>query len=73
MQKKSEDFSLEDAMALAKTPTGQQLLNMLQQSDPAAVNKAMTALNAGNYTEAARALSKLLTPEVEKLARELGG
>ena len=33
MEKKSQDFSMEEVMKLAKSPAGQQLMAMLKQQD----------------------------------------
>ncbi len=74
MQKKNQDFSMEDVMRLAKSPAGQQLMQMLQKGDSAAVEQAISAAKAGNYTKASQALSAMLSsPEAQKLMEELGG
>lgn len=49
MQKNSEDFSMQEAMRLAKSPAGQQLFALLQQTDPAALHQAMDQAAAGDY------------------------
>lgn len=74
MQKKSEDFSMEEVMRLAKSPAGQQLIAMLQQKDNAKLDQATQLAKSGNYTQAAQTLSALLSsPEAQKLMKELGG
>lgn len=74
MQKKNQDFSMEDVMRLAKSPAGQQLMQMLQKGDSAAVEQAISAAKAGNYAKASQALSAMLSsPEAQKLMEELGG
>ena len=74
MQKKNQDFSMEDVMRLAKSPAGQQLMQMLQKGDSAAVEQAISAAKAGNYAKASQALSAMLSsPEAQKLIKELGG
>jgi len=73
MQKNSQDFSMQEALRLAKTPAGQQLLAMLQQADPQALQKAMQQATSGNYREASKSLNTLLsTPEAQSLMKELG-
>ena len=74
MQKKNQDFSMEDVMRLAKSPAGQQLMQMLQKGDSAAVEQAISAAKAGNYAKASQALSAMLSsPGAQKLMEELGG
>ena len=60
MQKKSEDFSMEEAMRLSKTPAGQQLLAALQQADQSQLQKIARQAAAGDYTTAAQQLKDLL-------------
>ena len=74
MEKKNQDFSMEDVMRLAKSPAGQQLIQMLQKGDSAAVEQAVNAAKAGNYAQASQSLSAMLSsPEAQKLIKELGG
>ena len=74
MQKKSQDFSMEEIMRLAATPAGQKLLAMLQQGDSAQLQQAVSQAEAGNYAQASRTLSAMLSsPEARKLLKELGG
>lgn len=73
MGKKSEDFSVEEAMRLAKSPAGQQLLAMLQNSDSNQLQQAVDQVNAGDYSQASKTLSRLLSsPDAKKLLSELG-
>ena len=74
MEKKSQDFSMEEVMRIAKSPAGQQLMAMLQQQDSAVVAQATAQAKSGNYAQAGQTLRSLLTsPEVQKLMKELGG
>ena len=74
MQKKSEDFSMEEVMALAKSPAGQQLLAMLQRSDGDRVQQAASQAAAGDFAQAARTLQQMLSsPEAQALVKQLGG
>lgn len=74
MQKNSEDFSMQEAMRLAKSPAGQQLLAMLQRSDTGELQKAMDQAAAGDYSQAKETMSSLLSsPEIKKLLEQLGG
>ena len=74
MVKKSEDFSMQEIMRLAKSPAGQQLLAMLQRSDSGQVQQAADLAAAGQYNQAAQALQGILSsPEAQALIKELGG
>ena len=74
MDKKSQDFSMEEVMRLAKSPAGQQLLALLQQKDSAALAQATAQAKSGNYSQAGQTLSSLLSSsEAQKLMTELGG
>ena len=74
MQNKPQNFSPEDAMRLASTPAGQQLIAILQKSGKESINNAVSQAKEGNMEQAKRALAPLLaSPEVQKLLKELGG
>lgn len=74
MQKKSQDFSMEEVMQLAKSPAGQQLLAMLQQADAEKVQQAAAQAAQGDYAAAAKIAKQLLSdPEAQALMRQLGG
>ena len=74
MLKNSQDFSVQEAMRLAKSPAGQQLLAMLQQADKGTLQQAMSQASKGDYDQARAALENILTsPEAKSLLQELGG
>ena len=74
MQKKSEAFSMQEIMHLAKSPAGQQLLAMLQRKDSGQVQQVADMAAAGNYTQAAKELQSMLSsPEAQELIKQLGG
>lgn len=73
MQKKSGDFSMQEAMRLAQSPAGQQLLEALRQTDAGALNKAAAQAGSGDMEQAKQTLSALLSsPEVKALLEQLG-
>jgi len=73
MQKKSEDFSVQEALRLAKSPAAQQLLAMLQRSDSGQLQQAMQQASAGDYAKATQTLNGLLgSDEAQALLKELG-
>ena len=74
MQKNSQDFSMQEALRLANSPAGQQLLAMLRETDSARLEQAAAEASSGDYTKASQTLSSLLSsPEIQKLLKELGG
>lgn len=74
MQKKSQDFSMEEIKQMAQSPAGQQLLALLRQNDPARLQQAVTQATGGNYAKAGETLRSLLSsPEAQKLLKDLGG
>ena len=74
MQKKSEDFSMQEALRLSQSPAGRQLMNLLRQSDSSALQQALSDASAGNYTSAQQILKGLLdSPEAKTLLKQLGG
>lgn len=74
MQTDPNNFSMQDALRLANTPAGKQLISLLQQSDTGALRNAMEQASSGNYDQAKKALGPLLrSPEIQKLLEQLGG
>lgn len=74
MQKNSQDFSMQEALRLANSPAGQQLLALLRETDSARLEQAAAEASSGDYTKASKTLGSLLSsPEIQKLLKELGG
>ncbi len=74
MQKNLGDFSMRNAMELANSPAGQQLLNLLKNADSAALKNAMNEAASGNYEKVKQSLTPFLeNPETQALLRQLGG
>lgn len=74
MQEKSPNFSIEEAMRLANSPAGKQLIALLQQQPKEALNAAADQAAAGNLDAAKASLSALLSSkEAQALMRQLGG
>ena len=72
MQKKSEDFSVQEAMRLAKTPAGQQLIALLQQEKGDKLQDIIRLAQAGNMQAAGSALQGVLSdPTAKALIREM--
>ena len=74
MDKKSPDFSFQDAMRLAQSDAGQQLQSLLQQTNPDLLTTAQAQAADGNYDQLKKTLSKLLASEdVRQLLRKMRG
>lgn len=74
MEKNSQDFSMEDALRLARSPAAQQLLAALRAKNPDALDRAASQAAAGNFDEAQQDLRSLLSdPALQALLRTLGG
>ena len=72
MEKKSQDFSMKEAMRLANSPAGQQLRQLLQQADQETLNSALAKAQQGNYEDAANQIRALMSsPQAQVLLKEL--
>ncbi len=72
MEKKSQEFSMKEALRLAKSPAGQQLQQLLQQADQETLNRAVLQAQQGNYEDAANQIRSLLSsPQAQALLEEL--
>jgi len=69
-----KNFSMQDAMRMANTDAGKQLLNLLQQNNADALNQAMSQANEGDFSNLSKTLAPLLSsPEVQQLLKQMGG
>ena len=74
MKKDTLNFSSEEAMRLANTPAGQQLIAMLKKTNGAALQNAIQQASAGNMEQVKQTFEPLLaSPEIQKLLQQLGG
>lgn len=74
MDKNSNHISMQEAMRMAKSPAGQQLLTLLQQSDPETIQKAMAQASSGDFSQISETLAPILASEdVKKLLQQIGG
>lgn len=65
---------IRQAMRLAQTPAGQQLIRMLQASNDTQLQNVMNNAASGDYASAKKVLSELLNnPEAQKLISQMGG
>lgn len=72
MKKKTGDISMEEAMRLARSDTGQQLYRLLQSQDRFALDRAMAQAAAGDQEQMTRTVSQLLSsPQVRALLEQL--
>ena len=74
MDKKSNHISMQEAVRMAKSPAGQQLLTLLQQSDPETIQKAMAQASSGDFSQISETLAPILASEdVKKLLQQMVG
>ncbi len=64
---------MQEAMRLAQTPAGQQLLSSLKQADSRKIQQAMASFSSGNQEEAKRLLADVLnSPQAKALMEKMG-
>ena len=74
MAEKFDQYSMEDVMAMAKSPAGQQLLALLQQSAGRDMQQAVRKAAAGDMAGAKELLSPALAdPKIQALLAQMGG
>lgn len=74
MQSNSGNISNDAIAQLAGSPAGMQLIQLLQQTDSAALQNAMQKASTGDLTQAKQLLEPLLaSEEAQKLLQQLGG
>lgn len=65
---------VQQAMKLAQSPAGQQLIRLLQTNGGTELRAAMEQAAAGDYSQAQKALSSLMQdPKAQKLFEQMGG
>lgn len=68
-----ENFSIQDAMRLAETPAGKELISILQSSGGDSMDKAKKAAAQGDYNLVKENLADLMkSPKIQSLLREMG-
>ena len=73
MDEKSQKALMQEAMRIAASPQGQQLLSMLNQSQSDKLGKAMANYKAGNTQEAKRILEEFLaSAQGKKILEQMG-
>ena len=78
MEKNSENFSMQDAMRIAKSDAGKELLKTLQQEKQADLASMQKDAAAGNYEQLKASVQTLLTSDkvralLEQIRRESNG
>jgi hypothetical protein len=69
----NNEHAIQEAMRIAKSSAGQQLLRMLQNGNQDALNKAMQLAANGNYDQAKVLLQQMLSdPQAKELLKKLG-
>lgn len=74
MKNQDHGLSMQDALQFINTPAGQQLMQLLQNSDDPAIAKAKQQAASGKMDAAREALQQLsANEELQKLLAQLGG
>ena len=74
MQKNCEAFSMQDALRMAKSPAGQQLLALLRGADPEKLQHITELAKAGDMANAGASLQSILSsPQAQALLKQMGG
>lgn len=72
MQENSNQKLIQEALRLAATPAGKQLLALLKQKNGDALSNVMEQTSAGHFESAKQTLAQLLNdPQAQKLLEEL--
>ena len=72
MEKKYQDFSMQEAMRLAQSDAGQQLLQLLRSNHSDAARSALEKAQDGDLAQAKLALQAFLSdPQAQELLRKL--
>lgn len=76
MEKQSDPqkLSMQDAMKLANSPAGQQLLALLRDSHGDKIDQALTQASSGDYAQLSKTMQTLMaSPEARALLEQLRG
>ncbi len=72
MQKNCEDFSIQDALRMAQSPAGQQLLALLRSQKPEQLQQVMALAQSGDMAKAGASLQTMLSsPQARQLMKEM--
>lgn len=72
MRKNSNDFSMQEAMRLAQSEAGQQLMAALRAQNTDAVSQALEQAAAGDMEKARQSMTSLLaSPQIQALLEQL--
>lgn len=72
MQNRNDD-AMAEAMRLAQSPAGQQLLQILRKTGGEQLQQAIAKAAAGDYDQAKQTICQLMEdPEAQKLLSQLG-
>lgn len=74
MTKNPDEFSMQEAIRLAKSQAGQQLFEKLKAQDAQTMNQAMADAARGDYDKVREQLSAMLaSPQIRALTEQLRG
>ncbi len=71
---KNNQDAIQEAMRLAQTGAGRQLIALLQNQNSTQLQQALASASTGNYDQAKQALAGLMeNPEIRALLSQMGG
>lgn len=72
-KKQDAGFDLAEAIRLARTPAGKQLLELFQKNDSEQLRSALEKANSGDFSQAKEAINAFLsTPDAKALLEQIG-
>lgn len=73
MDEKNQKALMQEAMRIAASPQGKQLISMLSQGQTDTLGKAMAYYQSGNIQEAKRLMNEVLSsPQGKKIMEQMG-
>lgn len=73
MQKKSDEFSFQDAARLAQSPAGQEIMKLLRQKNAGQLQNAVEQATSGHYDQVQETLKEFVQDSrIQELLRHIG-
>lgn len=72
MEQKFDDFSMQEAMRLAKSETGKELIALFRQQNADALQSILNSTASGDMEQARRSITAFMaSPEAKRLLEQL--
>lgn len=74
MENNFDEKALQQAKAMANSPAGQELMQLMKNMDADTLNKVMNQASTGDFSQIASSLSPFLNSDkVQELLKQMGG